>query len=148
MRVYLDTCVWCRPFDKPDSKINQEVKAIKKILKAHNLEIVTSSAVLAELSLISNEIKRKTVEYLVKTSSDIIAIVCEDVKHLAEKIKEDCKLIDFDAIHVALACLSADVFLTVDEGILRKANCLQKYITVMNPVEFNEFFRGSAKKSN
>lgn len=143
LRVYFDTCVWCRPFDEQREEIIQEVEAIEAILNLHDrgdVEIVGSSAVLAEVSLISDERKRRAVEGSIKTISDYIVGVDEDAISLAEKIKDDCGLKDVDALHVALACKHADVFVTVDKGILKKANCLQKYIIVLSPIEFDELY--------
>jgi len=147
VKVYFDTCVWCRPFDEQSKEILQEVEAIKAILDAHDcgeVEIVGSTAVIAEVSLISDKDKRKAVEEFVKTVSDFMLRIHEDEIRLAKKIKDDCMLRDVDALHAALACKHADVFVTADKGILKKARCLQKYIIVMSPVEFNEF-RGSVR---
>jgi len=32
-RIYLDTNLWCRPFDKPSERITKEVNAFFKILE-------------------------------------------------------------------------------------------------------------------
>ena len=40
-----------------------------------------------------------------------------------------------DAMHVAFASLYADVFVTVDDELLKKDECLEKYIGVVNPVD-------------
>ena len=31
-RIYVDTCVWCRPFDEPSNRVTEEAKAFFKIL--------------------------------------------------------------------------------------------------------------------
>ena len=143
LRVYFDTCVWCRPFDEQSEEIVREVRAIEAILDIHDrggIEIVGSVAVLAEVRMISDERKRRAVESLIKTVSDYIVGVKRDTINLAEKIKDECGLRDVDALHVALACEHADVFVTVDKGILKKADCLQKYIIVVSPINFNELY--------
>ena len=148
LRVYFDTCVWCRPFDEQSEKIIREVRAIEAILDVHDrggIEIVGSVAVLAEVSLISDERKRRAVEGLIKTVSDYVVGVRGDSINLAEKIKDDCGLKDVDALHVALACEHADIFVTVDKGILKKADCLQKYIIVVSPIDFNELYGRSVR---
>ena len=54
--VYLDTCVWCRPFDKLDNKeILEEFNAVVKIIQKAmdgEIEVIGSSAVFVEVSLI------------------------------------------------------------------------------------------------
>ncbi len=139
MKVYLDTCVWCRLFDEPDEEISKEIEAIYHIFELRDkgeVEIVGSSAVLAEIELISDEDKRRAVEALIKTVSNYIVRISEKTVKLAETIKKECKLKDMDAIHVALASEHVEVFITVDKGILKKSKCLEKYITVMNVTDF------------
>jgi len=150
MRIYLDSCVWGRPFDEPDEKISRQVRALLEILRLKRegkIEIVSSSVVLAEVALISDRWKRESVIELIRKSSDEIVRVDEllDILSLAEMIRDECGLKSADAIHVALASKYADAFITVDEGILRKSECLQKYIIVLDPVEFNDYLRGGAR---
>jgi len=33
-RIYLDTCVWCRPFDEPSHRVTEEAEAFFKILQS------------------------------------------------------------------------------------------------------------------
>ena len=75
MKVYLDTCVWCRLFDEPNERIEKEARAVITILKKAikgEIEILGSTAVLAEIDLISNEEKREAVRSLVEKSYRII----------------------------------------------------------------------------
>jgi len=148
LKIYFDTCVWCRPFDEPDEFIIREVEAIEMILDLHDhgeIKIVSSDLVISEASLISNERKRRAVIELIKSLSDDIVKVDDVSINLAKKIKEDCNLTTVDALHVALASKFADVFITVDKGILRKVTCLQKYIMVLSPINFNEHYGRSIR---
>ena len=47
-RIYLDTCVWCRPFDEPSQRVTEETGAFFRILRMVNEEevVITSSVVL------------------------------------------------------------------------------------------------------
>jgi hypothetical protein len=62
-RIYLDTCVWCRPFDQPaNERIVLEAAAVKRLMnKVDSGEIVIlgSSILLLEVSLISRNTKGK-----------------------------------------------------------------------------------------
>ena len=93
----------------------------------------------------SDKRKMKSVKELIKTVPDYIVGVSEDTINLAEKIKNDCGLKDVDVLHDVLACKHADIFVTVNRGILKKAECLQKYIIVVSPVDFNEFYGRSVQ---
>ncbi len=35
-RIYLDTCVWCRPFDEPSQRVTEEAEAFFRILRLVN----------------------------------------------------------------------------------------------------------------
>lgn len=49
----------------------------------------------------------------------------ETDKKLAEKIMEECGLSAMDSLHIAIATENADVFITVDDGVLNTAECLK-----------------------
>ena len=38
-------------------------------------------------------------------------------------------------MHLAIASLNADIFITVDDELLKKAKCLEKYIDARNPID-------------
>lgn len=127
-----------------------DFSSIKLFLRfKRGVKIVSSSLVLAEVALISDSRKRESVIELIRKASDEILHVDEllGVLGLAKRIKEECGLTSSDALHVALASKYADVFVTVDKGILRKFKCLQKYIIVLNPIEFNDYRRRSGDQS-
>ena len=67
-RIYLDTNVWCRPFDKPSERISKEVDAFFEILQETSLKryTLTGSVVLdVEVGNIEEEEKKVAVEGLV-----------------------------------------------------------------------------------
>ena len=138
LKTYLDTCVWCRLFDEPSERIIKEANATLQILaKADRseIEIICSTAVLAEIDLISDENKRQAVKDLVEKSSKVIIWIKEEDIKLAEEIMKFCHVDSVDALHIAVASKYADVFITVDDEILKKRDCLKKYIDVKNPLD-------------
>ncbi len=64
-RLYLDTCVWCRPFDFLDhGKIRDEFRAVVRVLDAARkgrIVIVKSEVLFYEISNIGAE-ERNTIE--------------------------------------------------------------------------------------
>jgi len=141
MKVYLDTCVWCRPFDKPSRRIKEEAKAFHKILDladSGRVRIVTSYLTLLEASLIEPVQKRESVLALIHKSSEHKIKVKDTLEAVARKVINECGLDPMDAAHVAIAVEEGiDIFLTTDDGILNKSRCLSKYgIIVMNPCDF------------
>jgi predicted nucleic acid-binding protein len=138
LNSYLDTCVWCRLFDKPSKRIIEEANAVIQILAKSDkgvIEIIGSTAVLAEIDLIHDENKRQSVKDLVEKSCKAIVWIDEEDIKLAEEIMKSCNVDSVDAIHIAVASKNADVFITVDDKILKKRNCLKKYIDVKNPLD-------------
>jgi predicted nucleic acid-binding protein len=137
-RVYLDTCVWCRPFDEVrDERIFDEAMAFVRIVgKAERDEITVlgSDVLLFEVSLISPAEKRKAVGELIARVAEITHLT-ERSKKKAEEIME-CGMNAMDALHIAVAVENgANMFITTDEDILKRRECLSGWIEVKNPQE-------------
>ena len=74
-KLYLDTSVWCRPFDEENERILLETSALLAILKKvdkEEVEIIGSSVLLAEVSLISSKEKREAIEELINKVCKIV----------------------------------------------------------------------------
>jgi len=62
VKLYLDTCVWCRPFDKPEKRILKESEALMEILKMADrkqIEITGSGILMAEVPLYRQQRKER-----------------------------------------------------------------------------------------
>lgn len=60
IKIYLDTCIWCRPFDEPSERVDEEANAFIKILKSAEkgkYQIIGSP----QLELEASEIKDKSI---------------------------------------------------------------------------------------
>jgi len=101
------------------------------------IEIISSSVLLAEVSLISSKEKRETIEELINKVCKIV-FVTENSIRLAEEIMQRCKVNAMDALHLSIAAENADIFITVDDEILTKSECLSKYISIKNPAEVSK----------
>jgi hypothetical protein len=99
VNVYLDTNVWCRPYDDLGQKrIFEEAEALNKLLlmrSAGFLKIITSDVVIAEVSLIENVEKREQVELLINSSAAELIQANDNVIKLADQVGSACKLSDF-----------------------------------------------------
>jgi len=118
-RVYLDTCVWCRPFDVLDhKKIREEFRAVSKLIDAARegkISIVKSEVLFYEISKIEVE-ERNTVEKLIDEIATEEIKTTENTKKTYENIAKECGLKAVDALHLALAIENnIDVFLTTDD---------------------------------
>lgn len=138
--IYLDTCVWARPFDEPAEEIIQEEEALYKILVKANegkLKILGSVVLDYEVSRISDEVKREDIRRTIDLfESAKILEIPQDIRReiLGMGLKP------MDASHLAIAVSNSEYFITVDKEILYKREKIEKKykVKVMNPVEFVE----------
>lgn len=139
MRIYLDVCCLCRPFDDhSQDKIRLESEAVLTVIdhgQANDWVLLTSDVAETEISKIPAADKRQKVQLLFTLLHPVIA-VDENIEKRATEL-EKIGFKSFDALHVACAEKGkADIFLTTDEGLLKKAaqNKGHLKIQVANPV--------------
>lgn len=140
-RIYLDTCVWCRPFDEPSHRVTEEAGAFFRILRMVSEEevVITSSVVLDdEIDMIRGDEKREAVNELVsRTVSERICYIPKRYREIMNRLKLKVR----DAAHLACALESnAEYFITADDNILRKSkDIMRRYkIKVCAPAKFVE----------
>jgi len=119
MKVYLDVCCLCRPFD--DQKMNRihlESEAVKEILMrcTHDWTLVTSDAVGFEISCIADKTRMKKAQNLMDLAKEHVIVS----KHVSRRYHEIVALgIDpADASHLACADSAGAVLLTTDDAII------------------------------
>lgn len=149
MIVYLDTNVYCRPFDDQSQiRIMEETDSFEDILdkaKRGGLSLLSSDILVYEVSNILTSRKRFEVERYLSLCEKRIE---EDdgVKCLAIIIRDRCGIKDRDALHLASAIIGkADCFLTCDDDVTKResAICIEKIgkeygsrIVISNPKVF------------
>jgi hypothetical protein len=77
MRIYLDVCCLCRPFDDQSShRIRMETEAVIAILKrcTEDWDLVESEVIDYEVAGISNDERRKQVESLIRFAHEHIVL--------------------------------------------------------------------------
>lgn len=132
MIVYVDTNLYCRPFDDQTQKrIMEETDAFEVILdkvKEGSLMLLSSDILFYEVSNILTLQKRFEVEkYLTFCKKRIEED--EDVKELAIILRNRCGIKDRDALHLASAIIGkADYFLTCDNDVIKseRGNCMKR----------------------
>lgn len=148
MKICLDTNVWCRPFDDlRQERILDEAEAVNKLFLMNSvglLKIITSEAVIAEVSLIEDVEKKDQVEFLINSSAVQLIQVDDQLIKLADQVESVCKLKDFmDILHIAASLQNCTFLLTCDDELTKKASIfeadLQKLgvdIKIRNSVNF------------
>lgn len=138
MRVYLDNCVFNRPFDdQGQSRIRQETEAILDIrdrIVRNEIELVWSYVI--DLEVIRNPFpaRRLSTESWKELSVTKIGPSAEILSDAVEF--RNSGLRDIDSLHVACAIASKSrYFITTDDAILKKSVFVED-ISLANPVEF------------
>ncbi|OUL30360.1 PIN domain-containing protein [Nostoc sp. 106C] len=140
-RIYLDACCLNRPFDdQTQSRIALETQAILTILsqcQSGIWRLIASAALDAELDQTPDLERLKNVKKILA-----IAKIKVISSQLIEKRSAELQSLGFssyDATHIASAERSqADIFLTTDDRLLRKAEKNSQLINVKinNPVQW------------
>ena len=141
MKIYLDVCCYCWPFDNQcDDIIRFESEAILTIISLcsnNKLTLVKSDIINLEVEKILDEVKKLQVMYLTSTGKNNVV--------LSEKIAARAKVLQefgfkpFDALHIACAETEAvDYFVTTDKNIQKIAikNYSNLYVKIINPISF------------
>ena len=138
LKVYLDNCVFNRPFDYQDKlsvELETEAKLyIQKHIKEKKISLIWSYMLDYENQL-NPFIERKETVSLWKK----YAIV--DIEESKKLINQALEILDLgikskDALHIASAITAeADYFVTTDKEILKKIHQVSN-LTIINPVNF------------
>lgn len=139
MKIYLDVCCLCRPFDNHrDTRIRLETEAVLAILKrcSADWDLITSSAVLYEIGLISDPQRKANALRLTDRAAEVIR-VDDDLLARAETL-EASGIMGMDAVHIACAEKARSVFLTTDDDLVRimKKNTPGITISFGNPLHW------------
>jgi predicted nucleic acid-binding protein len=138
MKIYMDVCCLCRPFDDlQNRKIQLEAEAILTILDRCNRdwELVGSVVIDDEISRMTDVEKRLKVEQKLALFSEYIELDETIFSQVPTYQKTGLKL--FDALHLACAQSGKTIFLTTDNRIItlaRKNPAIT--IRVENPVHW------------
>jgi len=139
-RIYLDTNVWCRPFDKPSERISKEVEAFFVILEeasSKRYTLIGSVVLDVEVGNIEKEEKKVAVEGLISlfTSQKVLEVSESEQR----EIRKSVGLKVPDASHIACAIRGeSEYFISCDDEMLRKGKEIEERygIKVCNPIEF------------
>jgi predicted nucleic acid-binding protein len=139
MKIYLDVCCLCRLFDNhSDTRVRLEAEAVLSILKRCSLdwELVTSTAVLYEIGLISDPGRQSHALRLLQRARETI-LVDEILLSRAEEF-EVRGVMGMDAVHIACAEKADAVLLTTDDDLVKimKKNTLHTSIHADNPLHW------------
>jgi predicted nucleic acid-binding protein len=138
MKIYMDVCCLCRPFDDHQNrKIRLEAEAILTILDRCNSdwELVGSVVLDSEISRMADPDKRQKVEQKLELVREYIELDETIFNHASMYQSAGLKL--FDALHLACAQSGETIFLTTDNRIIILSGKIPAItIKVKNPVHW------------
>ena len=141
LRIYLDTCCLSRLNDNPtQAQIQQEAAAVETILDYCSIGQwfwIGSEVLVFEVNNTQNQSKRLQIQSRLNYVHQNVLVNLMEI--LRTKYLESLGFKQADALHLACAESSnVDVFLTTDNGILRRAERFssQLQVSVENPYEW------------
>jgi predicted nucleic acid-binding protein len=139
MRLYLDACSWCRPYDdlsQPRIYIESEaVLEILRLCKLHSWTLAGSEAIESELLRIKDAEKLDNVKGLYEDATEYLTLT-DEIKQMAQNFQQ-YRIGEFDSLHLATAEANGyDVLLTTDDDFRRNALKLSLKVQVNNPAEW------------
>ena len=139
-KIYLDSCCVSRPYDdQTQNRINSETAAIMQIISRFwngEWQSISSTVLLFEINRISDLTKHSFVKALFTSIPQTIFVSVGVSETFRGKQLEALGFKEYDALHIACAETGkADVFLTTDDAVIRRAKRLgsQLHVRVKNP---------------
>jgi hypothetical protein len=138
MKIYMDVCCLCRPFDDHQNrKIRLEAEVILSILDrcSSDWELVGSVVLDSEISRMADPDKRQKVEQKLELVREYIELDETIFNRALMYQRSGIKL--FDALHLACAQSGETIFLTTDNRIIILSGKIPAItIRVENPVRW------------
>ncbi|MGL4943884.1 MAG: hypothetical protein ACRC46_11925 [Thermoguttaceae bacterium] len=146
LRLYLDNCVFCRPYDaQTQLRIQRETEAklfIQRLIVENQVELVTSHVLCMENERGPNVNAKKCIaDFIVKhTHLFVGANSSDEVVALARQICQT-GIKTQDAFHIACAVYTeCDFFVTTDDRLLKYR---PKTLRVVNPIQMKQILEAT-----
>jgi predicted nucleic acid-binding protein len=120
MKIYLDVCCLCRPFDDlAKGRIRLEATAVHEIIRrctTHEFSLVSSETITEEISRIPDIAKRLRVERIVSVAEEVVNIDEGIISRMEMLVANGCGTMD--SLHIACAEEAGAILLTTDDGLI------------------------------
>ena len=140
MRIYLDNCCYNRPYDnQSQQRINDETESIFRAINQKENIIIGSDTLILEMAQIKDvDLQLDIVAMYSQTIKEEVS-TSEEVEKIADSIMSESSIHKMDALHLASAIVGkAEIFLTVDDKLIKSCSKLNLNMKVINPVELEE----------
>ena len=138
MKIYMDVCCLCRPFDsKAQARIHMEMEAVIALLNRCRLdwELISSDVIAYEIYQIPDQKRLLHVREIISLAREIVE--WDDLLEERADILAKSGLDAMDALHVASAERANAVFVTTDDLLIKYIKNVGNNTTirVCNPVD-------------
>jgi len=144
IRVYLDNCCYCRPFDDlSQEKVRDEAMAkvfIQSLIKYKSLALYYSYMTLYEINDNPFPCQREHIFHFVKEYASVYISTNRsgEIEELSSKIMQT-GIKKKDAVHLSCSIIAeCHYFITTDKRVL---NHRTDKIQIVNPIDFMEIWR-------
>ncbi|MCL2049623.1 MAG: hypothetical protein FWG87_12970 [Defluviitaleaceae bacterium] len=144
LKIYLDNCCYCRPFDDlSQEKVRNEATAkryIQSLIRFKSVVLYSSFMLLREMNDIPfPSIKEHVLDFVKENTAVFISDEnISKIKPLSEEIMKT-GIKKKDATHIACSIIAkCDYFITTDRRVI---NYKTDKIKIVNPIEFAELWR-------
>jgi len=137
----MDNCCLNRPFDdQSNPRVHLESEAIKIILnqcEKGNWKLISSDIINYEISKTSDDIRKKELSLIISIATEHIKLTDPHIRRSKELI--ELGLNSFDALHISCAESESDIFMTVDDQIIKRVQSIHSLkIKILNPIKWLE----------
>jgi predicted nucleic acid-binding protein len=138
MKIYMDVCCLCRPFDaRTHPRIHLEMEAIVAILDRcrSGWDLVSGDVISYEILQIRDPRKLMNVRRILALAKETVA--WDDRLEIRAAELADNGIDAMDALHIASAEEAGALFLTTDDAVIKtiKATGINISVRVCNPVD-------------
>ncbi|NEP91302.1 MAG: type II toxin-antitoxin system VapC family toxin [Okeania sp. SIO2C2] len=141
LKIYFDVCCLNRPFDDwTQERIRFEGEAVLNIaarISSGDWQLITSEAIALELEKMTDVEKLENIQKILQMAT--IKVTIDSIIRERSQTLEKLGFGLYDSFHIACAEKAmADVFLTTDDRLLKKANNYQELLQIKlsNPVNW------------
>jgi hypothetical protein len=138
MKIYMDVCCLCRPFDaRTQPRIHLEMEAVVAILDRcrSGWELVSGDVILYEILQIPDEKRLLNVRKILALAKETVE--WDDQLEVRGDELTQSGIDAMDALHIASAERAGAIFLTTDDALIKniRTGSINISIRACNPVE-------------
>ena len=107
-----------------------------ELIRNGDFELVGSETLRIEISAIRDDVRKNRIKAIYRKHINDDILLSDGIVERAKQLQTLTGMKSFDSMHVASAEQNADIFLSVDKGLLKASKRADLKVKVMNPIIF------------